>query len=560
MKLLEKHFDIALETPDGVTKLRELILKLAMQGKLVSQNSKDQSADILIKEIEIERNKLVNKGLIRKQEIKTPPKESDAQYQLPKGWIWARLNDYGAWKSGSTPSRNNSSFYGGSIPWVKSGEVKQGKISETSETITEFALEKCSLNLNPIGSILIAMYGANIGEVGILEIDATTNQAVCACQTYSGIYNLFLFNLLHSLKSKFISQGAGAAQPNISKEKIINTIVPLPPFEEQKRIVTKIDELMRLCDNLEMVRDSRKHLQVEMHKSAIYNLLNAKDNKSFIDSWNFISNRFNTLYSIVENTADFKKVILHLAMMGKLVPQNPRDQPANELIKSIELERNLLIKKGKLKKEKQLPLIKDEDIPYELPESWTWARLGKVSKQITDGEHLTPPRISEGYKLLSAKNVRDGYIDYDNCDYISKEIYEKSIKRCKPEVGDLLIVSVGGTIGRVSLVKEKEEFALVRSVALIKPFSSLKSEYLRLVMNSPLMQNIIHSKSRGAAQPCLYLSEIEQFTFPIPPLNEQERIINKVDQLMHFCDSLEQQIKDSTNKQTEILNAVLAQI
>jgi type I restriction enzyme S subunit len=183
-----------------------------------------------------------------------------------------RLNEYGIWKSGSTPSRTNQSFYGGDIPWVKSGEVKQGRIKETSETITEIALKKCSLHRNPIGSVLIAMYGANIGEVGVLEIEAATNQAVCACKTYSPISNEFLYYLLLSLKSNFISQGAGAAQPNISREKIINTVVPLPPLSEQKRIVKKIEDLFDLSDLLERNIDESSKKQTQILNSFLANI------------------------------------------------------------------------------------------------------------------------------------------------------------------------------------------------------------------------------------------------------------------------------------------------
>lgn len=249
--ILIKHFDNLYTTPESVEKLKNAILKLAVYGKLLPQNPKDQSATELLKGIEIAKNKLIKDGKIRKQKPLPQIKESEIPFQLPSGWIWVRLHDLGTWKSGSTPSRTNNSFYGGNIPWVKSGEVKQGKIRETSETITEIALAKCSLDINPIGSVLIAMYGANIGEVGVLEINATTNQAVCACYAYPGIYNIFLFHLLHSLKSNFISQGAGAAQPNISREKIIHTIVPLPPLNEQKRIVDKIEQLFEQCNLLE---------------------------------------------------------------------------------------------------------------------------------------------------------------------------------------------------------------------------------------------------------------------------------------------------------------------
>lgn len=260
MEIFSKNFNDFFSSKQNIAKLKQLTLQLAMQGKLVPQDPNDQPASELLKEIEKEKKANKVKSL-------EPIKSESIPYDLPNGWQWVYLNDFGVWKSGSTPSRTNSAYYGGDMPWVKSGEVKQGLIKKTEETITQKALDECSLGLNPIGSVLVAMYGANIGEVGILEIEATTNQAICACQTFSKINNQFLKFLIDSLKGYFISQGAGAAQPNISRVKIINSIVPLPPFNEQERIVEKINQLMALCDDLEK--------QIEYSSSKQTQLLNA---------------------------------------------------------------------------------------------------------------------------------------------------------------------------------------------------------------------------------------------------------------------------------------------
>ena len=256
---------------------------------------------------------------------------------------------------------------------------------------------------------------------------------------------------------------------------------------------------------------------------------------------------------------ELRKAILQLAVMGKLVPQDPNDQPASELLNAINYEKNRLVKEGKIKKPKLLPVIDDKEVSFELPNSWEWVRLGDITSKITDGDHLTPPRISEGYRLLSAKNVRNGYLDFGNCDFISEENYLKSRERCCPEFNDLLIVSVGGTIGRTSLIPEDSFFALVRSVALIKPLL-INSSYLKYSMDSSLLQDSIHTRKRGGAQPCLYLSEIEMFPFPLPPLAEQHRIVAKIDQLMTLCDELEKQIDIANSKKTNLLNSVMTKI
>ena len=262
---ISNNFNDFFSNKQNITKLKQLTLQLAMQGKLVPQDPNNQPASELLKKIEKEKKANKVKSL-------EPIKSGSIPYVLPNGWQWVYLNDFGVWKSGSTPSRTNSAYYGGDIPWVKSGEVNQGLTKKTEETITQKALDECSLSLNPVGSVLVAMYGANIGEVGILEIEATTNQAICACQTFSKINNQFLKFLIDSLKGYFISQGAGAAQPNISRVKIINSIVPLPPFNEQEKIVEKINQLMALCDELEKQIESSSSKQTELLNAIMSNL------------------------------------------------------------------------------------------------------------------------------------------------------------------------------------------------------------------------------------------------------------------------------------------------
>ncbi len=242
-----------------------------------------------------------------------------------------------------------------------------------------------------------------------------------------------------------------------------------------------------------------------------------------------------------------RQQILKDAIQGKLVSQNINDEPASDLLKEIKEEKERLIKEKKVKKEKPLPPISENEIPFAIPMRWEWCRLGEICKQITDGEHQTPPRFSKGRMLLSAKNIRNGYIDFENIEFISEESYVKSIKRCNPEVGDILIVSVGATIGRSSILFDDKGFALVRSVALIKPLIKYINQYIKYVLDSPLLQKDIQNRSWGTAQPCLYLNQIKELMLPLPPLFEQQRIVKRVNELMNLCDKLEESIIRNQN-------------
>jgi len=239
------------DSEDYINKLRKSILQEAVQGKLVPQDPNDEPASVLLEKIKEEKERLIKEGKIKKEKPLPPITEVEISHEIPKGWEWVRLGDIGDWGAGATPPRNDPRYYNGEILWLKTGELNDGYIDDSEEKITELALKECSLRLNKPGDVLIAMYGATIGKLGILNVEATTNQACCGCTPFSQVYNRYLFYLLLSLRRKFKEQGAGGAQPNISKQKIINTVVPLPPLNEQKRIAQKVDQLMELCDELE---------------------------------------------------------------------------------------------------------------------------------------------------------------------------------------------------------------------------------------------------------------------------------------------------------------------
>ena len=259
LPLVDQYGDAAARLADYEARfpddLRKSLLQEAITGRLVPQRPEDGTADALYEEIQQEKARLIAEKKIKKGKPLPPITEEEKPFDIPDTWKWIHLGDCGSWASGATPSRTNEDFYnGGTIPWLKTGDLNDGVITQLPEYITELALEKTSVRLNPIGSVLMAMYGATIGRLGILSIAATTNQACCACIPYTGINNKYLFYFLLAWRPRFIKQGAGGAQPNISKEKIVNTPFPLPPLAEQKRIVAKLEELLPLAERIRSAR------------------------------------------------------------------------------------------------------------------------------------------------------------------------------------------------------------------------------------------------------------------------------------------------------------------
>ena len=257
-------------------------------------------------------------------------------FEIPENWCWTTLGEVGKWQSGATPSRLCKEYYGGDIPWLKTGDLNDGYITDIPEYITQKALKETSVKLNPAGSVLIAMYGATIGKVGILTFPATTNQACCACVEYEATDQQYLFYFLLSHKENFIRQGGGGAQPNISKEKIVETLLPLPPFNEQKRIVNEVEKWFSIIDKIE---------------------------SGTIE-----------LESYVKQT---KSKILDLAISGKLAPQDPDDEPAIELLKRI-----------------NPGFMPCDNSHYEnLPECWNEIAMGEICK-LYDGERVSGPSLT----------------------------------------------------------------------------------------------------------------------------------------------------------------------
>ena len=243
------------------TRLKKSILQEAIQGKLVPQIAEEGTAQELLEQIKKEKQKLVKEGKLKKSTLATSVifRGDDNKYyeqigkncvditeeipfEIPNNWIWTRMGQIGDWGAGSTPQRGNQDYYGGNILWLKTGELNNDIVYDTEEKITQRAFQDCSLRMNKIGDVLIAMYGATIGKLAIVGKELTTNQACCGCTPYV-VYNWFLFYFLMASRDSFIKKGEGGAQPNISRVKLVEHLIPLPPLNEQKRIVKRIETL-----------------------------------------------------------------------------------------------------------------------------------------------------------------------------------------------------------------------------------------------------------------------------------------------------------------------------
>ena len=505
--------------------LKNSILQMAVQGKLVPQDPNDEPASVLLERIRAEKEKLIKEGKIKKEMNPSVifrgadnlPYEKigknepvciadEVPFEIPESWEWVRLGSIGDWGSGATPSRTTPEYYNGNIPWLKTGDLNDGYITHIPETITERALLETSVRLNPIGSVLIAMYGATIGKLGILQTPATTNQACCACIPFTGIYNEFLFYFLMSQKLAFIKRGEGGAQPNISKEKIVATLMPLPPKAEQKRIVEKLHILQPYIES--------------------YTLLEKEDIK--------LHHSFPEI---------LKKSILQYAIQGKLVPQAPTDEPASVLLERIRAEKEQLIKAGKIKRDKHESVIFrrdnsyyervdgierciDDEMPFEIPESWRWTRWGTVATSIQYG-YNAPAKQCGRIRMVRISDIHENLVTWTTVPFC--DIDELDISTYLLQPNDILFARTGGTVGKSFLVRDVPYEAIYAGYLIRTRYSALLCpQYLKYFMESPLYWQQLKTGTTATAQPNCNGQTLSNMLLPLPPAKEQYRIVEKI--------------------------------
>ncbi|MBD2188327.1 restriction endonuclease subunit S [Pseudanabaena mucicola] len=565
--LLDQYFDVAFAAPDGIKKLRELILSLAMQGKLVPQDEADQPASELLKEIAAEKSRLVKDGKIKASKPLPEIKPDEVLCDSPHGWEWVRLGQItNIVRGGSPRPAGDPRFYDGHIPFLKVGDLtakNEMYLSKYTYSIKEAGLHKT--RMVPPDTLMLTNSGATLGIPKICTFQTTFNDGIAAfIFLNTALYKPFFYYFLSSKTYYFLHEASrGQGQPNLNTEIIGETIIGLPPLAEQRRIVAKIDELMARCDELEKLKTERDRKKITVHKAALNRLLTAKDHSDFQTSWHFITQHFDELYSVKENVAELRKAILQLAVMGKLVPQDPSDRPASELLKEIEKEKQKLIKEGKIKASKLLPEIKPDEVPYDLPNGWEWVRLDEIVSKIGSG---STPRggkesyLTEGIPFIRSQNIWNDRIQLDDVAFISEETHSKMSATTVMSM-DILLNITGASIGRCAIVPDDfKEANVSQHVTIIRCVNPEIRKFIHCLLISPYGQSMIWSRQVGMSREGLSKKVLEQFQISLPPLAEQHRIVAKIDQLMTLCDELEKQIDAAESKQTNLLNSLMVKV
>lgn len=556
--LLEQHFDTVFASPDGIAKLRELILTLAMKGKLVEQNPNDPSASELLKAIEKEKQQFVKVGKIKKPKALPPIEQADAPYALPKGWIWTRLGNIGnIFNGNSINAIEKETKYAGAngLPYIATKDVGYGLDELDYKNGIYIPESEEKFKIAHQGAVLICAEGGSAGKkCGIAEQDVCFGNKLFANEPYGGISSKFILYLYLSplFREAFAGAMAGIIG-GVSIAKFMELPIPIPPLREQHRIVTRIDQLMDRCDEMERLKKSLDERRIAVNLSAIRKLLD----DDFDAGRSFIEQNFFQLYSVKENVAELRNAILQLAVMGRLVPQDPNDPPASELLKEIEKENQRLIAEKKIKKQKPSLPIKPEEVPYLLPRGWAWVRVEDVfntTSGTTFDAALEKEAGSYAYVKVGDMNLQGNELVIETSSrYVDPD--EKML-RSLISTGSVIFPKRGGAIATNKKRIIRNPVFVDLNIMAITPIFGVLTEYAYLWL-STLDLALLNT---GTSVPQINHKDIDPLPFPIPPLAEQHRIVARIDQLMGLCDKLDKQIEAATNKKEQLLNVVMAQV
>ncbi len=536
-RLLAYYEQIA-DAPDAIARLRRFILDLAVRGKLVPQDPDDEPASELLKRIAAEKARLVKAGEIRKRDELPELAGGDQPFLVPSTWLWCRLGALGWTQTGTTPPKAKPEHYGDYIPFIKPGDLYPNHVDYSNEGLSKLGITESGRLATP-GSILMVCIGT-IGKCQRIERNCSFNQQINSLSPFSETDSRYL---LAACQSEMFQRAAWetSARTTIA---ILNKgnwellAVPLPPLAEQHRIVAKVDELMALCDQLEAARTEREASRDRLAAASLARL-NAPDPETFEDDARFALNALPALTTRPDQIKALRQTILNLAVRGKLVPQDPSDEPASD---NFAFNRPAI--QGKLN--------------IDIPANWRWvpvedvadARLGKM---LDKAKNKGRP-----YPYLRNTNVH--WFDIRLDDLKTMLLEDTDFEEYRLRDGDVLICEGGHGIGRTAVWRGKSDnLVFQKALHRVRPSKQLDPDFFAQCCFVYFDEGIMQTYFTGVGIPHFTGRALSKLIFPLPPLAEQHRIVAKVDELMALCDQLEANLTNATSTRSRLLNALLAE-
>jgi type I restriction enzyme, S subunit len=552
------HYERIADAPDAIPRLRRFVLDLAVRGKLVPQDPNDEPASELLKRIAAEKARRVKEGTLREQKPLLPIKTDQVEFDLAPGWQWVRMAEViKLWNGFAFKSAD---FQSSGIPVIRIGDLQDGKVTVSGPArVSEAVAKTVGAEIwIPPDALLIAMSGATTGKTAFNRTGTSLllNQRVGRIEVFLMNVNFLRF-FFETIVARNLSISFGTAIPNLSAQQINETLVPLPPLAEQCRIVTKVDELMELCDQLEATRAEREATRDKL-TAASFARLNAPDPDTFRDDARFALDALPALTARTDQIKQLRQAILNLAVRGKLVPQDPNDEPASELLKQIAVEKARLVKAGKGKRQEPLQEPEPNQAPFDLPGGWAWARfpeLGTFGRGKSKHRPRNDPSLFDGGTHLMiqtgdvarSKGLIDTYTNKYNDFGLSQ-----SFKWPK----GILCITIAANIADSGILNFDACFP--DSVVGFIPASMFDNaryfEYFVRTAKANLLEF-----APATAQKNINLEILTHVLIPLPPLAELRRIVAKVDELMARCDRLEASLTAADETRCRLLEALLTE-
>ena len=551
----------------GISKLRDLILELAVRGELVSQDANDEPASELLKRLQAEKFKLISEGKFSRDKPWTAINKEEEPFDRPIGWEWARWNQV-ALKIGDIDHKMPEAVANG-IPYVSPRDFNGNHIDfENAKTISRDDFLKLSTKIRPeFGDIIFPRYGT-IGENVLVTTDREF-LASYSCAVIKTMNNFidpkyqFVYSISGSTKKQAKKAENKTTQANVGLKSIQEFLIPIPPLAEQHRIVAKVDDLMALCNQLEAQHSAAADAHEHLVSHLLGTLAQSHSAADFNTNWQRIAAHFAMLFTTEASIDALKQTLLQLAVMGKLAPQNPSDEPASELLKRIETEKSKLVRDGKIKKDKPLAAITGNEKPFKLPQGWEWTRLGgalEITGGVTLGRKLIGTDLIE-LPYLRVANVQRGYLDLVSIKTV--EIRPSELTRYQLITDDLLVTEGGDwdKVGRTAVWNSEVENCVHQNhiFRMRIHLKLLSSSWIEMYMNSIAKAYFQSASKQTTNLASINMTQLRNCLLAVPALAEQHRIVAKVDELMALCDRMKARIVDAGELQRKLADVMVAQ-
>ncbi|PFW42782.1 restriction endonuclease subunit S [Bacillus thuringiensis] len=546
MEALLQNFHETIKTEDDVEQLKGLILRLAFEGNLVKQEPNDESAKVLLGRIQIEKERMIKDKIIKRTKI-LPITDQEKTFELPNGWEWARLSSVYDVRDGT---HDTPKYVEEGIPLVTSKNISKGHLTLADVKYISKADHEAISQRSKVekADILFAMIGS-IGNPVIVDFEPNFSiKNVALFKYYSKQLSNpdFLHLFLLYAQGIMRENSSGAVQSFVSLSYLRNFIIPLPPLNEQKRIAQKIKVLFDICNKLQEEMEQQKKESSILNKS-VFAKIQDYNNSSQLESLQFAIENMEHLCNTKEDINLLRNSVLSLAIQGKLVSQNTSDVLAEVLVENIRKEKEVLFKKGQIKKEKPLPPISSTEIPYKIPDSWKWIRLGEVI-QLISGQHIKAEDYNDkgiGTPYLTGPSDFDGIgVKFTRWTESPKVIAKQY---------DLLVTVKGSGVGKMTVL-DKKDAAIGRQIMAIRSIL-LDIEYVKILLSQ--FAKRLKELSVGIAIPGISREDILHLLIPLPPLEEQRRIVKRVEDLLYLADELNENIISIEKHSTSWLNTLL---